>query len=45
MEKAETSLGRVQRVRCPGKIEGVAPEWRIPAGPLGVDAACFGTSS
>jgi hypothetical protein len=41
LEEADTSLGRVSRVRCPGRIDGVTPEWRIPAGPLGVDAARF----
>jgi hypothetical protein len=44
LEEADTGLGRVSRVRCPGRIEGVTPEWRIPAGPLGVDAARFYTS-
>jgi hypothetical protein len=42
LEEADTSLGRVSRVRCPGRIDGLIPEWKIPAGPLGVDAACFG---
>jgi hypothetical protein len=38
LEEADTGLGRVSRVRCPGRIEGVIPEWKIVAGPLGVDA-------
>lgn len=41
LEEADTSLGRVSRVRCPGQIEGIRAEWTIPAGPLGIDAACF----
>jgi hypothetical protein len=45
MEEADTDLGRVQRVRCPGSIAGIPPEWLIPAGPLGIDAAAFATSS
>ncbi|MGE3673255.1 MAG: hypothetical protein AB7K71_26515 [Polyangiaceae bacterium] len=38
---AETAWGAVRRVRCPGHIAGVRSEWRLPAGPLGVDDACF----
>lgn len=41
MEEADSSFGRVRRVRCPGRIEGVVAEWGIPAGPLGVDPPCF----
>jgi hypothetical protein len=41
MEEVDTSLGRVRRVRCPGRIEGITSEWRIPAGPLGVDPPRF----
>lgn len=43
MEEADTSMGRVRRVRCPGRIEGIEPAWRIPAGALGIDPARFGT--
>ena len=41
MELADTRMGRVHRVRCPGQIAGIEPEWAIPAGPLGVDPAQF----
>ena len=41
LEEAETSMGRVQRVRCPGSIDGIEPRWTIPAGPLGSDAPEF----
>ncbi|MGE0323857.1 MAG: CoA transferase, partial [Polyangiaceae bacterium] len=40
-ETAETAWGAVRRVRCPGHIAGVRSEWRLPAGHLGVDDACF----
>jgi hypothetical protein len=36
-EDADTSFGRVRRVRYPGLIEGVAARWQRPAGALGVD--------
>ena len=32
---------RIRRVRCPGQIDGVAPRWTIPPGPLGVDAPAW----
>ncbi|HSO38981.1 MAG TPA: CoA transferase [Labilithrix sp.] len=38
-ERAESAFGPLLRVRCPGSIEGSAPRWVRPAGPLGVDAA------
>jgi len=41
LEEADTALGRVQRVRCPGGVEGIEPEWAIPAGPLGSDPPRF----
>ncbi|HEY6557728.1 MAG TPA: CoA transferase [Polyangiaceae bacterium] len=37
LEEAETAWGKVQRVRCPGSIDGMRPRWSIPAGPLGSD--------
>jgi hypothetical protein len=36
-EQANSAFGRLRRVRCPGSIEGVAPAWTLPAGPLGID--------
>jgi hypothetical protein len=41
LEEADTSIGRVRRVRCPGNIAGVTPAWRVPAGQLGVDPPRF----
>jgi hypothetical protein len=38
-ETAATAWGPVRRVRCPGRIDGRVPEWTIPPGPLGADAA------
>ena len=38
-ETAATAWGPVRRVRCPGRIDGLIPQWTIPAGPLGTDAA------
>lgn len=37
LERAETPWGDVKRVRCPGAIDGAAPYWTLPAGPLGSD--------
>jgi hypothetical protein len=37
MESSDTAWGRIERVRCPGRIEGLTPAWRRPAGPLGTD--------
>jgi len=37
-ETAETAFGTMRRVRCPGSLEGCAPQWTLPAGPLGTDA-------
>jgi hypothetical protein len=42
LEEAVTHFGPVCRVRCPGYIEGIPAEWRIPAGPLGIDPPRFG---
>jgi hypothetical protein len=36
-EQATSAFGCLQRVRCPGSIEGVTPAWTLPAGPLGSD--------
>jgi hypothetical protein len=36
-EDAETALGQVSRIRCPGSIDGTAGRWTLPAGPLGSD--------
>ncbi len=36
-EEASTAFGRVRRVRCPGRIDGITARWSIPAGALGVD--------
>jgi hypothetical protein len=36
-ERAETRLGTVRRVRCPGSLDGFEPRWAREAGPLGVD--------
>jgi CoA transferase family III len=40
-EQAQTALGPVRRVRCPGRIEGLEPRWTRLAGPLGVDDAAW----
>lgn len=37
LETVDTPWGALRRVRCPGAIEGLTPEWTIPPGPLGVD--------
>lgn len=36
-EDIATPWGRLLRVRCPGSIAGIAPELRLPPGPLGKD--------
>jgi hypothetical protein len=41
MESSETPWGRIERVRCPGRIDGFAPAWHRPPGPLGTDAAAW----
>ena len=41
-ERADTALGPVRRVRCPGRVEGFEPRWTRAAGPLGVDAPSWG---
>jgi hypothetical protein len=41
LETVDTSWGRAQRLSCPGAIEGCAPSWSVPAGPLGMDAPTF----
>lgn len=38
LETVGTAWGALRRVQCPGAIDGVAPGWTIPPGPLGVDA-------
>jgi hypothetical protein len=40
-EPAQTALGPVRRVRCPGRVEGFEPRWTRLAGPLGVDDAVW----
>lgn len=40
-EQAGSAFGRIRRVACPGSIEGVAAAWKLPAGPLGVDAPAW----
>jgi hypothetical protein len=40
-ETAATAWGPVRRIRCPGRIDGLVPQWTIPAGPLGADAAAW----
>ncbi len=40
-ETVATPWGPIRRVRCPGQIDGVAPRWTIPPGPLGVDAPAW----
>jgi crotonobetainyl-CoA:carnitine CoA-transferase CaiB-like acyl-CoA transferase len=43
-ELAESSFGEMRRVRCPGRIDGIAlPHWDLPAGALGVDAPVWRT--
>ena len=37
-EEARSPWGRLSRVRCPGRIAGIAAEWSRPPGALGVDA-------
>ncbi len=41
LEQVPSALGMVERVRCPGSIEGFETSLRIPPGPLGVDPASF----
>jgi hypothetical protein len=36
-ETATTAWGPVERVRLPGRIDGIAPQLTIPPGPLGTD--------
>jgi hypothetical protein len=35
LESGESAWGTLRRLSCPGVIEGCAPRWRLPAGPLG----------
>jgi crotonobetainyl-CoA:carnitine CoA-transferase CaiB-like acyl-CoA transferase len=37
LETVESAWGPLARVRCPGQIEGTAPGWQRPPGPLGSD--------
>jgi hypothetical protein len=41
-ERADTAVGPVWRVRCPGQVEGFEPRWTRAAGQLGVDAPIWG---
>lgn len=41
-ERADTAFGPVQRIRLPGTLDGLAPRFPHPAGPLGSDPADFG---
>jgi hypothetical protein len=45
LESGDSAWGALRRLRCPGAIEGCAPRWRLPAGPLGSDAATFARDS
>lgn len=41
LESGNSAWGTLRRLSCPGVIEDCTPHWRLPAGPLGSDAACF----
>jgi hypothetical protein len=41
LEDTTSFWGPLRRVRCPGTLEGHAPRWDIPPGPLGADAPRF----
>jgi hypothetical protein len=41
LERVDTVWGPLSHVRCPGELEGLAPRWSIPPGPLGSDPARF----
>ncbi len=41
LERVPSVLGMVERVRCPGLVEGFETSLRIAPGPLGVDPASF----
>lgn len=42
-EAVDSGFGPARRVRCPGTIDGVAPTWSLPAGPLHVAEPRFTT--
>lgn len=41
LERVCSAFGEVERLRCPGVVEGLTSELRVPPGPLGVDPAAF----
>jgi hypothetical protein len=41
LEDAATAWGPARRVPLPGRIEGIAPGWRVEAGPLGRHAPAW----
>jgi hypothetical protein len=41
LERADSADGPLRRVRVPGRIDGVAARYPIPAGSLGSHPACF----
>jgi crotonobetainyl-CoA:carnitine CoA-transferase CaiB-like acyl-CoA transferase len=38
LETAPTAWGRVERVRCPGRVGSFTPSWTVAPGPLGSDS-------
>lgn len=41
LERCDTPWGPLERVGCPGALEGFTPRWTLPPGPLGVDPPRF----
>ncbi|MFL5363955.1 MAG: hypothetical protein ACJ781_00610, partial [Myxococcales bacterium] len=41
LETVDSAWGPLRRVRCPGVIEGIVPEWSRAPGPLGTDPPAF----
>lgn len=41
LETVDTAWGPARRLSCPGVIDGCAPRWTLPAGPLATDAPRF----
>lgn len=41
LERTASAFGPLDRVRCPVRIEGSAPQWTREPGPLGVDSASW----
>jgi crotonobetainyl-CoA:carnitine CoA-transferase CaiB-like acyl-CoA transferase len=41
LERADSAFGPLRRVRVPGRIDGVAPSYPVPAGSLGSHPASF----